>query len=73
MAQFIAIYGSIAVLCSVLAGIVAYVKRRDTSYWMATSFIFPPAFIMLLLMKKNEGSRPTRPSMDSEDQRDEQF
>lgn len=70
MAEFIAIYGSLAVLCSVAAGVIAYIKRRDTSFWIATSFIFPPSIIMLLLMKKNEGARPTRPSLDSEDRRD---
>jgi hypothetical protein len=67
MAKFIAIYGSLALICSVLAGIIAYVKRRDPSYWIAVSFLFPPALIMLLLMKKNTGPRPTRPSLDSED------
>jgi hypothetical protein len=70
MAQFIAIYGSVAVLCSVLAGVIAYIKRRDPSYWIGTSFIFPPAVLMLLLMKKNTGARPTRPSLDSEDRND---
>jgi hypothetical protein len=70
MAQFIAVYGTIAVVCSVLAGIIAYVKRRDPSYWIGTSFIFPPALIMLLLMKKNAGPRPTRPTLDSEDRHD---
>jgi hypothetical protein len=70
MAQFIAIYGSLAVLCSVLAGLIAYVKRRDPSYWIGTSFIFPPAVLMLLLMKKNTGARPIRPSLDSEDRHD---
>jgi hypothetical protein len=73
MAEFVAIYGSLAVLCSVLAGIAAYIKRRDPSYWIATSFLFPPAIIMLLLMKKNEGPRPTRPTLDSEDKQDGLF
>jgi hypothetical protein len=70
MAQFIAIYGSLAVSCSILAGIIAYTKRRDTSYWMATSFLFPPSVFMLLLMKKNAGARPTRPPIDHEDRQD---
>jgi hypothetical protein len=70
MAQFIAIYGSLAVICAVLAGIVSYVKRRDPSYWIAITFLFPPAVFMLLLMKKNTGPRPVRPSLDSEDRQD---
>ena len=70
MAEFIAIYGSLAILCSALAGIIAYIKRRDPSYWIGTSFLFPPAIIMLLLMKKNEGARPTRPPLDHDDKQD---
>jgi hypothetical protein len=73
MAEFIAIYGSLAVLCSALAGVIAYVKRRDPSYWIGTSFLFPPAIIMLLLMKKNEGPRPVRKPLDSEDKQDSIF
>jgi hypothetical protein len=73
MAEFVAIYGSLAVLCSALAGIIAYIKRRDPSYWIGTSFLFPPAVIMLLLMKKNEGARPVRKPLDHDDKTDSIF
>ena len=70
MAMFIAIYGSAMLLCGIAAGIVAYVKRRDVSFWMTTTFLFPPALIMLLLMSRNSGVRPKREGLDAQEHRE---
>jgi Na+/melibiose symporter-like transporter len=69
MSRFVAIYGAIVLLAAVLAGIVAAVKRRDVSYWMTMSILFPPAVILLFLMPKNVGPRPRREGMEAEENR----
>ncbi len=73
MATFIAIYGCVALLASVLAGIIAGIKRRDASFWAAWTLLFPPMLIMLAFMPKNTGPRPRRPSIDANEGRDELF
>jgi hypothetical protein len=70
MAQFFAIYGTAMLVAGLLAGIVAYVKRRDYSYWMTVSLLFPPAILLLLLMPTNKGARPRRPGLDEEEERE---
>ena len=64
--QVIAIWGLAALASAALAGLVAGVKRRDHSFWMAWSFIFPPMLLILILMPQNEGPRPRRPSLDDD-------
>ncbi len=59
MAKFVAIYGVLMLTAAIASGILAGIKRRDWNYWAAVSFLFPPAFIMLILMPKNTGPRPT--------------
>jgi hypothetical protein len=43
MAKFIAIYGSIALFASIIAGIFAAFKRRNWSYWAKKQWPAPPA------------------------------
>jgi hypothetical protein len=64
MVKAIAIWGIVAILSAVLAGILASAKRRDYSFWAAWSFIFPPMLLILLFMPRNRGERPRRPSVD---------
>lgn len=71
MAQFIAIYGSVALVAAVLGGLIAALKRRDISYWMTVCLVFPPALFVLLMMQSNKGPRPRRPSWDEEDAREQ--
>jgi hypothetical protein len=73
MGKFVGIYGSIMLLASLTAAVVAGFKRRDWSYWAAIAFLFPPAIVMLILMPKNTGPLRRRPSLDDEDrnQRDD--
>jgi hypothetical protein len=70
MAKFVAIYGSVMLIASVLAGLVALAKRRDVSYWMTLAFLFPPAFALLFFMSKNTGPRPRRESLEAEERRE---
>lgn len=70
MANFIAIYGSVALLAAVLGGVIAAMKRRDVSYWMTMCLLFPPALLVLLLMQSNKGPRPKRASWDEQEARE---
>lgn len=70
MAKFVALYGSLMMLVSLLSGLLAYIKKRHVSYWMTASFLFPPAFLMLLMMHKNTGPRPRRESMEDQERRE---
>jgi hypothetical protein len=69
MVKVIAIWGVVAVVSAVLAGIVAGLKRRDHSFWAAWSFLFPPMLLLLLVMPSNKGPRPRRPSVDEQEER----
>ena len=42
-------------------------KRRDYSFWLTLSFLFPPAVLMLFLMPNNDGARPQRRGMDAQE------
>ena len=64
MVRVIAYWGVIAIVSSVLAAIVAGMKRRDHSFWAAWSFLFPPMLLILLVMPSNKGPRLRRPSID---------
>ncbi len=70
MAKFVAIYGAIVLTTTLLAWIVALIKRRDWSYWMTMTLLFPPALIMLVLMPKNSGPRPRREGLDEQERRE---
>lgn len=65
--EFIVIWGAVAFAALVLAGILAGIKNRDLSFWMAWSFFFPPLVLFLLLLPKNQGPRPRGATLDEED------
>ena len=67
MVKWIVIWGLVAITSAIIAGILAGVKRRDHSFWAAWSFVLPPMVIILLLMPKNQGSKPRRRTLDEED------
>jgi ABC-type branched-subunit amino acid transport system permease subunit len=70
MAKFIAIYGSIALIASLIAAIVAgVIKRRDPSYWATVTLLFPPMLVVLFFMAKNKGPRTRRESLDDQEHR----
>ncbi|MEZ5850601.1 MAG: hypothetical protein R3D68_08140 [Hyphomicrobiaceae bacterium] len=65
--QIIAVWGAIAIVSSVVGGVVAYAKRRDHSAWAAWCFLMPPLLLWVVLMPKNTGERPRKPTLDEED------
>ena len=65
--KIIVVWGIFAIAAAALAGILAGVKNRDYSFWMAWSFVFPPLVLVLALMPKFKGQRPRRTSLDEED------
>jgi hypothetical protein len=69
--KFIALWGLIAIAASVLAGVLASYKNRDYSTWMAWTFLVPPALLVLLVLPRNAGSKPRRPTLDEEDRANE--
>lgn len=69
--QIIAIWGIFALTGALAGGILAAVKNRDHSAWAAWCFVFPPAVVALILLSRNPGPRPKRPSMDQDDDREQ--
>lgn len=67
MSAFIALYGLTMIVCAALGGLLARVKNRDVSAWIAWGFICPPALIVLVLLPKYQGRRPRRMTLDEED------
>ena len=47
--------------------LVAGSKNRDVSFWAAWGFIFPPSVLVLVMLGRNQGPRPRRPTLDEED------
>lgn len=68
--QYIAIWGFVALVSAALAGIIAGVKNRDHSFWMAWSFVLPPMVLVLAILPSRAGPRPVPPAMDQDDARD---
>ena len=66
-AFWISVWGLIAIAASGLAGWLAGVKNRDYSFWMAWSFLVPPAVLALALLPRLTGPRPRRPTLDEDD------
>lgn len=66
MVQGVVIWGAVAFGAMALAGILAGVKNRDVSFWMAWSFFVPPMVLFLALLPKHQGPRPRRPGLDDE-------
>lgn len=66
MVKAVVIWAAIAFGAMALAGVLAGVKNRDVSFWMAWSFFVPPMVLFLALLPKREGPRPRRPDLDDE-------
>ncbi len=63
----IVIWGLTALGAAVIAGVLAGIKNRDYSFWIAWSFLFPPLVFFLLLLPRYQGERPRRPSLDEQE------
>lgn len=68
--QWIVAWALVAITAALLAAILAGYKNRDYSYWIAWSFLVPPAVIWLLVMPKYVGPRPRQPRLDDIDRRE---
>jgi hypothetical protein len=67
---FIVFASTAMILSGILGGILAGLKNRDYSYWIAWTFVLPPALIILALLPKRKGPRPHRPTLAEEDARE---
>lgn len=67
--MFIVFLSTVMILCGILGGVVAGLKNRDYSFWIAWSFVLPPALIVLLLLPVRKGPRPRRETLAEEDAR----
>lgn len=65
--KYIVGIGVLMIVSGIAGAMLAGMKNRDWSFWAAWSFVLPPALIVLLLLPKNAGPRPRRPSLDEED------
>jgi hypothetical protein len=65
--QWIVLWGVTAIAASFVAAVLAGIKNRDLSYWTAWSFLVPPFVFWLLLLPRNKGPRPRRPTLDEID------
>lgn len=65
--QWIVAWGLTAITASLLAAVLAGIKNRDYSYWMALGFFVPPIVLWLLFLPKNKGQRPRQPRLDDID------
>lgn len=65
--KLIVIWGLTAISAGVLAAILAGIKNRDYSFWIAWCFLLPPLVLFLIMLPKYQGERPRRPPLDEHD------
>lgn len=63
----VVVWSAIATAAALIAGVLALVKRRDVSAWIAWGFLLPPALLVFLITPRNTGPRPRQPSLDELD------
>lgn len=67
--QDIVAWGLVALTAAFLGGVLAGVKNRDYSFWIAWCFVLPPMLLFILLLPKHEGVRPRKPTVDDQERR----
>jgi hypothetical protein len=65
----IVIWGGVALASATVGGVLAGVKNRDYSSWMAWCFVLPPLVLILLLLPRYQGVRPRQPRLDEGEER----
>ena len=60
----VVVWGGVALASAVAGGLLAGVKNRDYSSWIAWCFVLPPLVLILLILPKFEGPRPRQPRLD---------
>lgn len=66
---FITYIGLIMMISAVAGAILAGIKNRDYSFWIAWTFLFPPSLLVLVVLPKLKGPRPRRPTIADEEKR----
>ncbi len=66
MVKVVVVWGAVAITATLIGGLLAGLKKRDYSFWMAWSFLFPPAILLLLVLPSLD-RRPRRRTLDEED------
>jgi hypothetical protein len=67
LVEGIVIWGLVAIASGVLAGILAGVKNRDYSFWIAWCFLLPPLLVFLVMLPRFDGPRPRKPTLDEQE------
>lgn len=67
---FIVFVTTVMILSGIAGGILAGLKNRDYSFWIAWTFLLPPSLIILALLPTIRGNRPRRITLDEEDARE---
>jgi hypothetical protein len=67
LVEGIVIWGLVAIASGVLAGILAGIKNRDYSFWIAWCFLLPPLLLFLVMLPRFDGPRPRKPSLDEQE------
>ena len=65
----IVVWGGVAVASGAVGGLLAGVKNRDYSSWIAWCFVLPPLVFVLLLLPRYQGARPRQPRLDEGEER----
>lgn len=65
----IVIWGLIALGSAGIGALLAGVKNRDYSFWIAWCFVLPPLVLFLLMLPRHQGARPRQPSLDEQERR----
>ncbi|MEM8974612.1 MAG: hypothetical protein AAGD43_21350 [Pseudomonadota bacterium] len=63
----ITLVGGIMIVSGIIGAVLAGMKNRDVSVWLAWTLLIPPTLIILLLLPRIKGRRPRRPTLDEED------
>ena len=70
---FITYIGLIMMVGGIAGAILAGIKNRDYSFWIAWTFLFPPSLLVLLALPRLKGPRPRRPTLAEEERRLDDF
>jgi hypothetical protein len=69
--MLITVYLSAALVCGLIAAVVAPARGRHSGYWLIAAFLFPPAVILRLLLPRGRGNyHPSRDPFHDADDRD---
>ena len=65
--SLIVLWGALAIAAAGMAFVLAGLKNRDYSFWIAISFLLPPMVLVLALLPRRQGRRPRQQTLDELD------